>query len=113
MPQRASPQDKFDLLVQLSNEINNSIEFNEQNKLSKGDTKKKLDGIGADDLFPVFLYIFIKANIPCLYSEYQFLNHFNDERIQSGVESYRFATFSLALTFSDMMVYNESFFYNL
>lgn len=69
-----SPNDKFKVLVEVSSDMNYNIEFSDQMKK----TGKKGE-LGSDDLFPLFLYIFIKANIPHMYSEFQFMNHFNDE----------------------------------
>jgi hypothetical protein len=76
-----TPKSKIDVLIKVAKEINHSIDFNEMNKTSKTSTSKKFGDRGADDLFPVYLYIFIKSNITTVYSEYQFLNQFSDEEI--------------------------------
>jgi len=98
-----TPHEKFAMLLRVSNEINTAIDFNEQAKMANSSNKKYESDRGADSLLPVFLYVFIKSNVPHLYSEFQFMNDFNDERIQSGEEGYRFVNFELALTFVEMM----------
>ena len=39
-----------------------------------------LEKLGADDLMPAFMYSLVKANVPNLYSELQFLNEFVVEK---------------------------------
>jgi hypothetical protein len=43
-----------------------------------------MEKLGADDLMPAFMYSLVKANVPNLYSELQFLNEFVVERNYSS-----------------------------
>ena len=45
-----------------------------------------MEKLGADDLMPAFMYSLVKANVPNLYSELQFLNEFVVERNYSADE---------------------------
>ena len=45
-----------------------------------------MEKLGADDLMPAFMYSLVKANVPYLYSELQFLNDFVVERNYSADE---------------------------
>jgi hypothetical protein len=45
-----------------------------------------MEKLGADDLMPAFMYSLVKANVPNLYSELQFLNEFVVERNYSSDE---------------------------
>ena len=45
-----------------------------------------MEKLGADDLMPAFMYSLVKANVPYLYSELQFLNEFVVERNYSTDE---------------------------
>jgi hypothetical protein len=45
-----------------------------------------MEKLGADDLMPAFMYSLVKANVPNLYSELQFLNDFVVERNYSADE---------------------------
>ena len=61
---------------------------------------------GADDMFPVLVYVLIKANPPSLLSTVQYVRHFlEDDRPQwarklVGEESYWWAQFSTAVEFT-------------
>ena len=61
------------------------------------------DPPGADDLFPVLVYILIKANPPSLLSTIQFIHHFVENRLL-GEDAYWWAQFSTAVEFSKTLV---------
>lgn len=87
--------DKFKCLVESSNEtlrILNSLNLTSE--------------IGADDIFPISLYIFVKAKIPNLFSLFKFLTDFLDEVVLDSEQSYRFTNFELALDFIDKLDVN-------
>jgi hypothetical protein len=85
--------EKFNCLVESSNEM-----------------KKILDNIkmdqGADDLFPISIHIFVKANITNVYSLFKFLQDFADETVVESEQSYRLTIFELVLDFIDSIDVN-------
>lgn len=89
---KENPNDKFDILVQVSDEIMKMI------------TVENIGG--ADDLFPVFLYIFIIARIPNVYSEFQFLTDFLDEVVSKTQKYYRFNNLEMAIQYIKLLDYN-------
>ena len=61
------------------------------------------DPPGADDLFPVLVYVLIKSNPPGLLSTIQFINHFVENQLL-GEDAYWWAQFSTAVEFSKTLV---------
>ena len=61
------------------------------------------DPPGADDLFPVLVYILIKSNPPGLLSTIQFIHHFIENQL-IGEDAYWWAQFSTAVEFSKTLV---------
>lgn len=57
---------------------------------------------GADDLFPVLVYVLIKANPPNLLSTIQYIKNFMEAKI-NGEEAYWWTQFSAAVEFSKTM----------
>jgi hypothetical protein len=49
-----------------------------------------MEKLGADDLMPAFMYSLVKANVPNLYSELQFLNDFVVEKNYSADEFHHY-----------------------
>jgi hypothetical protein len=91
--------DKYAQLVETHQEIINTIDYNIMSKKKMNPNIKQQMDIGADDLFPVYLYVFIRAQLPNLYSEYMFMNDFMDEYVRTTEASYRFTTFENAMNF--------------
>jgi hypothetical protein len=89
--------DKFDLLVETHQEIVNAIDYNVMSK--QNNKRHSAMDIGADDVFPVYLYVFIRAQLPNIYSEYQFMYDFMDEQVKTTEASYRFTSFENAINF--------------
>lgn len=54
---------------------------------------------GADDFFPLLVFVILKANPPNLLATIQFINFFGGSAINSGEASYWFAQFQTAVTF--------------
>lgn len=54
---------------------------------------------GADDLFPVLVYVLIKANPPSLLSTVQFIRNFAERQL-TGEEAYWWAQYSTAVEFA-------------
>lgn len=54
---------------------------------------------GADDFFPLLVFVILKANPPDLLATIQFINFFGRNTITSGEGSYWFAQFQTAVTF--------------
>lgn len=54
---------------------------------------------GADDLFPVLVYVLIKANPPRLLSTTQYVKNFLEDEL-SGEENYWWVQFSTAVEFT-------------
>lgn len=50
-----------------------------------------------DDLFPVFLYVVVRARIPDLGSELDFIDHFIDSSLESGELGIMFTTLKVCL----------------
>ena len=62
----------------------------------------------ADDFTPVFIFVIIKANPPCLLSTIQYVNSFYQDRLQ-GEEDYWWMQFVAAVEFMKTMDYpNDS-----
>ena len=61
------------------------------------------DPPGADDLFPVLVYILIKSNPAGLLSTIQFIHHFVEDHLL-GEDAYWWAQFSTAVEFSKTLV---------
>ncbi|KAL0478776.1 MORN repeat-containing protein [Acrasis kona] len=59
--------------------------------------------VGADELLPIYFYVFIKSNLPNLYSEYQFMLDFIDDAVKSSEWGYRFSNFENALQYVHML----------
>jgi hypothetical protein len=66
----STAMEKFDTLVETSHELLTEIE----------ETCPTAE-VGADDLFPIHLYIYIMANVPNIYSLFQFLQDFMDDTV--------------------------------
>lgn len=58
----------------------------------------------ADDFTPVFIFVIIKANPPCLLSTIQYINSFYQDRLQ-GEEQYWWMQFVAAVEFIKTMDY--------
>jgi len=54
---------------------------------------------GADDFFPLLVFVILKANPPNLLATIQYINFFGSSAINSGEGSYWFAQFQTAVTF--------------
>ena len=54
---------------------------------------------GADEMFPILVYVIVKANPPNLLSTVQFINNFTAKN-SSGESAYWWAQFSSAVEFS-------------
>lgn len=54
---------------------------------------------GADDFFPLLVFVILKANPPNLLATIQYINFFGGSAINSGEGSYWFAQFQTAVTF--------------
>lgn len=78
--------EKFECLVECSNEMKKILDNYTKNQ-------------GADDLFPISIYIFIKSKIQNIFSLFKFLQDFADETVLESEQSYRFTTFELILDF--------------
>eukprot|EP01080_Neovahlkampfia_damariscottae_P009682 gene9682-1888_t len=87
-----SATEKFDALVETSHEL--LLEIEEYCPTAE---------VGADDLFPIHLYIYIMAKIPNIYSLFKFLNDFLDDIILDSEASYRFTNFELTLEFIEKL----------
>lgn len=53
--------------------------------------------VGADDLVPIFAYVILKANIPHLYSEMNFIWEFASDAEMNGNYGYGYATFQVGV----------------
>lgn len=58
--------------------------------------------VGADDMFPILVYVIIKANPPNLLSTIQYIRSFYESRA-SGEASYWWAQFNIAVEFIKTM----------
>lgn len=99
MPSYCTTEEKFTVLVKVSDEILKVVQ--KQSEL----LNSPIDA-GADDMLPVFLYVFIQAGLPNVYSEFKFLNDFVDERVTLSQQSYRFNNFELAIKFVSVLDLN-------
>lgn len=99
--QCSTPLDKTQVLVQTSTEIENHVRVYQLERGQNFDHKR-----GAEDLFPIFLHVFIRANIPNLISEWRFLVDFMDESVYSTECAYRFSNFEAALQYVRMLDWN-------
>jgi len=66
--------------------------------------------VGADDLVPIFAYVILKAQIPKLFSEMNFIWEFANDMEMNGKYGYGFATFQIgveAVARLDDSIYNE------
>ena len=95
--QYATAHDKFDILVEVGKELIRAIDFIEEKK------RGKISDRGADDTLPVYLYVFIQAQIPNVYSTFKFLLDFMDEKVQTTEQGYRFSVFENAIQFIPMI----------
>ena len=87
-----SATEKFDTLVETSHEL--LLEIEEYCPTAE---------VGADDLFPIHLYIYIMAKIPNIYSLFKFLSDFLDDIVLDSEASYRFTNFELTLEFIEKL----------
>ena len=53
--------------------------------------------VSADDLVPIFSYVILKANVPRLYSEMNFIWEFASDSEMKGKYGYSFATFQIGV----------------
>ncbi|KAF0981517.1 hypothetical protein FDP41_012174 [Naegleria fowleri] len=88
---------KLDVLVQVGKELITAIDFIEEKK------RGKISDRGADDTLPVYLYVFIQAQIPNVYSTFKFLLDFMDEKAQTTEQGYRFSVFENAIQYIPMI----------
>ncbi|KAL9644355.1 hypothetical protein ABK040_005813 [Willaertia magna] len=95
--QFVTAHEKYDLLVQVGIELISAIDFIEERKTSK------LTDRGADDVLPVYLYVFIQAQIPHVYSTFKFLLDFIDEQVNNSEMGYRFSSFENAIQYIPMI----------
>lgn len=81
-----SPGDKLDCIVQCCSTLMDNLQLGGRSA-------------GADDFFPLLVYVILKANPPNLQATIQFLNFFAGSAINSGEASYWFAQFQTAVTY--------------
>ena len=84
---KMTPLEKTACLVAASTEIDNTVKVTQLEKGIRFDKQR-----GAEDLFPIFLHVFVKANIPNLFSEYRFMIDFMDESVLVGFSTIFSAT---------------------
>lgn len=65
-------------MCQVSREICNALDYNEDLVTAFGIKKVSEADRSADALVPVYLYVFVRANVPHIFSEMQFLRDFED-----------------------------------
>ena len=81
-----SPADKLDCIVQCCSTLMDNLQLGGRSA-------------GADDFFPLLVFVILKANPPNLQATIQFLNFFAGSAINSGEASYWFAQFQTAVTY--------------
>jgi hypothetical protein len=69
LSKKESPKEKYDTLVAVSDEIVKTVHKNLE--ILKIEAE-----LGADDLFPIFLYVVIKSKLSYMYSEFKYLLDF-------------------------------------
>ncbi|KAG2387826.1 hypothetical protein C9374_001420 [Naegleria lovaniensis] len=95
--QNTTAHAKLDVLVQVGKELITAIDFIEEKK------RGKISDRGADDTLPVYLYVFIQAQIPNVFSTFKFLLDFMDEKAQTTEQGYRFSVFENAIQYIPMI----------
>eukprot|EP00039_Didymoeca_costata_P011494 m.161865 g.161865 ORF g.161865 m.161865 type:complete len:870 (-) comp15192_c0_seq20:1020-3629(-) len=81
-----SPADKLSCIVQCCSSLMELLQLGGRSA-------------GADDFFPLLVFVILKANPPDLLATIQFINFFGRSAITSGEGSYWFAQFQTAVTF--------------
>ncbi|KAL0491549.1 hypothetical protein AKO1_010284 [Acrasis kona] len=56
--------------------------------------------IGADDMLPIFIFVFIKSNIKDIYAKFKLLEYFMDEEFSKGAEGYAMVTLEMAMNYA-------------
>jgi len=72
--------------------------------------KEREPVVGADDLVPIFAYVILRAQIPKLFSEMNFIWEFANDHEMNGKFGYGFATFQIgveAVARLDDSIFNE------
>jgi len=87
-----SPMEKIDVLMKTFDKIHEEVE-NYFKTLASAQGKVKM--LSMDDLLPIFHFILIRARIPHLGSEIQFIDDMVGQGISHGEASHRFTTLSL------------------
>lgn len=80
--------EKFDCLVEASRSLIKELE-----------AMNITSNLGQDDLFPISLFIFVKAKISNVYSLMQFLHDFTDENVTDSERYFRVTVFELTIEF--------------
>ena len=86
-----TPKDKLLCIVRCSKTIMNLLSMANEKSVP-----------AADDFMPVFIFVIIKANPPCLLSTIQYVNSFYGNRLH-GEEQYWWMQFSAAVEFIKTM----------
>ncbi|KAJ5074580.1 alsin [Anaeramoeba ignava] len=95
IPKLYSPIKKIKIILKIKDEIEEAItEFYKDKEIKPG-----YCDITADDNLQLFLYTFLKANIPSPYSEMQFLNDFIPEEYLLGELGFCLANYQSAVQF--------------
>jgi hypothetical protein len=81
LSKKESPKEKYDTLVAVSDEIVKTVHKNLE--ILKIEAE-----LGADDLFPIFLYVVIKSKLSYMYSEFKYLLDFLDESVLVCISIY-------------------------
>jgi hypothetical protein len=93
VPKCQTAHEKFQKLV-LTNQVCFLLLItNKSKQLVDSLNSGKQDSVGADELLPIYFYVFIKANLPHVYSEYQFMCDFVDDAVQNSEWGYRYILF--------------------
>eukprot|EP00111_Clytia_hemisphaerica_P024307 TCONS_00071687-protein len=87
-----SPMEKIDVLMKTFDKIHEEVE-NYFKTLASAQGKVKM--LSMDDLLPIFHFILIRARIPHLGSEIQFIDDMVGQGISHGEASHRFTTLSV------------------
>jgi hypothetical protein len=85
-----SPRDKLGCILQTFKDIIQSV----------GDFWDRYDReavVGADDLVPIFAYVILKARVPKIFSEMNFIWEFATDGEMNGKYGYGFATFQIGI----------------
>jgi len=95
MSRSKTPQTKLDCILKTAKIIYELI----STKKSQNISKKKQSGhsSGADEFFPVFVFILALSNPPCLYSSINFIGNFRHPRRLIMESNYYFTSLTIAI----------------